>query len=144
MRRLVPGLLLAVGCAQAGLVPDDARPSTSQYPGQLRWTYDNGIVAAERARQHPQPLDTPNPAHDRLAATRTAMIDMPAAVEAAVRFCVGPTGSITSADTETPTGDDRLDRTLRETVRAWTFKPAEFGGLRVEACATATFVLSFR
>jgi hypothetical protein len=45
---------------------------------------------------------------------------------------------------EQPTGDPKLDKALREAVVGWTFTPAELGGRLVEACSTATFVLSFR
>jgi TonB family protein len=124
--RFVVCLLLA-GCVPAGAAP--------RHPGSFKWTYDNGVVSAGHRRQNPQPLDTPNPTVE----PRTPTSDMP--VEGAVRFCVGPTGSVTSADTEAPTGDATLDQTLRDTVRTWTFRPAEFGGLRVEACATAKFML---
>lgn len=144
MRRLLVGLGIVAGCAQAGVVPGEGRRPPSQYPGQFEWTFDNAMATAQHARQSPQPIDTPNPTNERLAATRTAMIDMPEAIEGAVRFCVGPTGSVTSAKTATPTGDEKLDTALRETVQAWTFRPAEFGGKRREACSTATFVLSFQ
>lgn len=119
--RFVVCLLLA-GCVPAGAAP--------QYPGEFAWTYDNGVVSAGHRRQNPQPFDTPYPA---------ALLATSGPARGAVRFCVGPTGSVTSANTETSTGDPELDRALRDTVRTWTFQPAEFGGLRVEGCSTAVF-----
>jgi TonB family protein len=129
--RLVACLLVAA-CAQARTAP--------QHPGDFTWAFDNGVISAGHRRQNPQPLDTPLPTDEQVAATRTATLAMPGPTEGAVRFCVGPTGSVTMADTETPTGDTGLDALLRDTVRTWTFRPAEFGGLRVEGCATAKFV----
>lgn len=121
MRRFAPALTLLAACAQPRLAP--------QHPGDFTWTYDNGVIAAGHRRQNPQPLDLPDP-------TATTPLPSPAAV----RFCVGPTGFVTMADTETTTGDAQLDEKLRDTVRTWTFRPAEFGGLRVEGCATAKFL----
>ena len=126
--RFVACLLLAA-CAQPRLGP--------QHPGNFKWTYDNGVVSAGHRRQNPQPLDIPNPTDERLAAARTATLAMPGPVEGAVRFCVGPTGSVTMAHTETPTGDTDLDHLLRDTVRTWTFRPAEFGGLELSMPALA-------
>lgn len=124
VRRLVASLLVA-GCAQARLAP--------QHPGDFTWTYDNGVISAGHRRQNPQPLDVPDP---------TLTVGIPGPVAGAVRFCVGPTGFVTMAHTELSTGDAAIDQQLRDTVRTWTFRPAEFGGLRVEGCATAKFVLS--
>lgn len=136
-------MILVAACAQAGVVPGEGRAPPSQYPGQFGWMYDKGIASAEGAR-HPAPIDVPNPAMEKLAATKTAMIDMPAAIEGSVRFCVDVAGKTTSVETQQPTGDAKLDRVLREAVHAWTFTPAELGGRAVEACSTATFALSFR
>lgn len=123
---------------------EESRPEVSTYPGQsLSWSYDKGIASAEGAR-HPIHLYTPNPSNERLAATKTAMIDMPEVIEGAVRFCVGVDGKTKDLAMEAPTGDAKLDGVLRETVLVWRFKPAELGGRWVEACSTATFVLSFR
>ena len=136
-------VMMVAACAQAGVVPGEGRTPTSQYPGQFYWGYDKGIASAEGAR-HPTPVDVPNPAMEKLAATKTAMIDMPASIEGAVRFCVDAAGKTKRVETEGPTGDPKLDKALREAVQAWTFTPAALAGRAVEACSTATFVMSFR
>ena len=104
---------------------------------------ERGIASAEAAR-HPEPIDASCPANERLAATKTAMIDKPAAIEGAVGFCVGVDGQTKDVATTTATGDAKLDEVLRETVSAWRFTPAELSGRSVEACSTATFVMSFQ
>lgn len=143
MRRFLLVMGLVGACAQAGVVPGEGRSEPTPYPGRFSWSYDKGIASAEGAR-HPQGLYVPNPANERLAATKTAMIDMPESIEGAVRFCVGVDGKTKDVATEAPTGDAKLDGVLRETVGRWRYKPAELGGQRVEACSTATFVMSFR
>ena len=136
-------MILVAACAQAGVVPGEGRTPPTQYPGQFYWGYDKGIASAEGAR-HPGPIDVPNPAMEKLAATRTAMIDMPEAIEGSVKFCVDVAGKTKDVETEQPTGDPKLDKALREAVVGWRFTAAELGGRPVEACSKATFVLSFR
>lgn len=143
MSRVLFVMMTLAACAQAGVVPGEGRTPPSQYPGQFYWMYDKGIASAEGAR-HPRAVDVPNPAMEKLAATRTAMIDMPEAIEGAVRFCVDVAGKPKDVETEQPTGDPKLDKALREAVAGWTFTPAELGGRIVEACSQATFVMAFR
>lgn len=137
-------VLLAAGCAQVGAVPTGERvvpPLRCQ--DEFGWSYDRGIASAEGAR-HPEPIEASCPANEKLAATKTAMIDMPAAIEGAVGFCVGVDGQTKDVATTTATGDAKLDGVLRETVADWRFRPAELSGRTVEACSTATFVMSFQ
>lgn len=143
VRRVLFVMMTVAACAQAGVVSGDGQTPPSQYPGQFSWMYDKGIASAEGAR-HPAAIDVPNPATEKLAATKTAMIDMPETIEGSVRFCVDVAGKTKAVETEQPTGDPKLDKVLREAVVGWTFTPAELGGRAVEACSTATFVLSFR
>lgn len=143
MRRSLLVVLLGTGCAQVGAIPTGERavpPLLCQ--DEFAWSYDRGIASAEGAR-HPQPIEAPCPPNEKLAATKTAMIDMPASIEGAVRFCVGVDGQTKDVATETATGDTKLDGVLRETVAGWRFRPAELSGRTVEACSTARFVMSF-
>lgn len=143
MLRSLLAVVLLAGCAQAGVVPGDGRSAASPYPAEsLRWSY-TGVESAEEVRE-PIALSAPNPQVEQLAATKTAMIDMPAAIEGAVRFCVGVEGETREIATATATGDAKLDEVLRATVARWRFSPAESGSRRVEACATATFAMSFQ
>lgn len=133
--------LLVAACAGVGVVSESARPQgPAQYPGQLAWTYPDGATPGEVVA--PEGLSLPNPASERLAGTRTAMQGGEA--EGRVAFCVGPVGSVASAESATSTGDAELDRVLRDAVLGWTFEPALRSGQPVRACATATFALSFR
>lgn len=135
-------LSLVVGCAGAGVVSREEPPPPPQYPGTFGWSYGHGIASAEGAR-HPTPVDVPLPLDERLMRTRTALVDKPEALTAVVQFCVDVAGQTRSVALVDPGRDVQLNQVLLDTVRRWTFTPAELGGQRVEACSTATFVMKF-
>jgi hypothetical protein len=138
-------LIVGAACARGDAAPTEepqSPPEPAQCKGDLEWSYDPGLGAAEGAT-NPGVVDVPCPANERIAQTKTAMFDKPKLLRKFVRFCVDVEGKTKSVEPVDPGGDAKLDEILVETVRRWTFTPAELGGQKVEACSTMMFALSF-
>ncbi len=62
---------------------------------------------------------------------------------ARIHFCVDTDGSVTDMKRLSSTGDDDADRTVWDTVAAWSFGPFVHDGKPMKACSVVKFELTF-
>jgi hypothetical protein len=125
MRRL-PLLLAVVACAPS------ERAAQPPGGGDLRFTFTYPDIPAGAVAEPPAAISAPDPDNARVFASE-AIFHKGLHINRTY-FCVHPSGVTEAITTVVPARAPGLDALMRETIAAWTFKPAQFQGKPTRAC----------
>jgi TonB family protein len=131
-------VVVALGCGSAPapayggeVAPSEIKPVTDRPPFVEP-------VAMNRRRVAGEKLVVPD--GDTIAAVRSSGVTLRGTFE----YCVDQSGEVSSVSVLQSTGAARYDARIRETIRAWVFKPVVFQGAAIAACSPATFLFTAR